>query len=157
MPQRTSSMGVLPRQHPSWFHPDPGKSDSPVPLVERSTLMVATKEEDLVMVAVKTPLMPRALSARMSGRLTMAETLAELHKTPDRDANSRRVKQQLERETSSTHDYLVFTEAGEVIKKDPQKTTLRDIAIEREVKTPRGIETIPTAAFEVQAYAPVGA
>jgi hypothetical protein len=119
--------------------------------------MVATQEEDLVVVAVKTPLMPKATSARLSGRLTMRETLDALRKVPVRDAGSRRVLQQLEREVSGAHDYLVLTESGEVVKADPQKTTLKDIAVPREVRTPKGLEKIPTAAFEVQAYAPVGA
>lgn len=117
--------------------------------------MVAT-EEDMVVVAVKTPLMPRATSARLNGNLTVAESVAELRKTPARDASTRRVLQQLEREMSGPHDYLVLNESGEVVKADPQKTTLRDIAVPREVETMEGAETVPTAAFEVQAYAPVG-
>jgi hypothetical protein len=118
---------------------------------------MSKKNEEMVMVAVKTPLMPRATTAYLSGRLTMAQSLEQLRKVPPKDATATRVLQQLARETSGPHDYLVVNRAGEVVKVDPHKTTLLEVAVPREVKTNRGVETVPTAAFEVQAYAPVGA
>ena len=111
---------------------------------------------DTVVVAVKTPLMPRPTTVRMSGGLTVAQSLRELRKLPPKDAAARRVLQQLDSETSGPHDFLALTPTGEAARVDPDKTTLKEIAVPREVRTERGIETVPTAAYEVQAYAPVG-
>jgi 1-deoxy-D-xylulose 5-phosphate reductoisomerase len=111
--------------------------------------------DDMVLTAVKTPLMQRATSALLPGRLTVNQALQELQKIPPKDSHARGVLQQLERETSGTFDFLVVTQTGEVCKAEPS-TTLQEITVPREIRTPRGLETVPTAAFEVQAYAPVG-
>jgi hypothetical protein len=101
--------------------------------------------------------MARATSAVLPGRLTVAQSLGEVRKIPPKDATARRVLQQIERETSGVHDFLALSRTGELVKIDPQKTTLDEIAVPREVRTTTGVEVIPTAAYEVQAYAPVGA
>lgn len=111
---------------------------------------------DTVLMTVKTPLMPRPTSARVNSRLTVSQALREIRKVPPRDANARRVLEQIERETSGQHDFLALSSTNEVVKIDPEKTVLEDIAVPREVRTMRGVETVPVAAFEVQAYAPVG-
>jgi hypothetical protein len=110
----------------------------------------------MVVVAVKTPLMARATSVLLPGGLTVAQSLGEVRKIPPKDAAARRVLQQIDRETSGVHDFLAVTRTGELVKIDPKKTTLDEIAIPREVKTTQGVEIQPTAAYEVQAYAPVG-
>jgi hypothetical protein len=118
---------------------------------------VSEKNDEMVLVAVKTPLMPRATSALLSGRLTLLQSLERLRALPPQDATATRVLQQLDRETSGPHDYLAVKDTGEVVKVDPRTTTLSDIAAPRGVHTGRGPEAVPTAAYEVQAYAPVGA
>lgn len=112
--------------------------------------------EDTVVVAVKTPLMPRPTSARMARHLTLRQSLEMLRKAPPKDAHAGRILQQLARETSGPHDFLALRPGGEVVKIDPEKTTLGDIAVPRPVRTEDGVETVETAAFEVQAYARVG-
>jgi hypothetical protein len=109
-----------------------------------------------VLVAFKTPMTPRPSTAYLRGNLTLRQTLHELRHIPPKDEADRRLIQQLDRETSGPHDFLVVGRQGELTKVDPERTTLGDIAIPREVRTPRGTEKLPTAAFEVQAYAPVG-
>jgi len=109
-----------------------------------------------VLVAFKTPMTPRPSTAYLRGNLTLRQTLHELRRIPPKDEADRRLIQQLDRETSGPHDFLVLGRKGELTKVDPERTTLGDIAVPREVRTPRGTEKLPTAAFEVQAYAPVG-
>jgi hypothetical protein len=109
-----------------------------------------------VLVAAKTPMMPQPTTAYLDGRLTLRQSLRELQQIPPKDAVAQRVVQQLARETSGPHDYLVVTEAGALAKADPEKTVLEEVAIPREVRTARGIENVPTVAYEIQAYAPVG-
>ena len=115
-----------------------------------------TTDDELVLTAVKTPMMPRPTTRLLPGDLTLVQSLAELRNIPPKDANAARVLQQLERETSSgKYDFLVVTRTGQIIKAKP-RTPLRDIAVPREVHTSRGLEEVSIAAFEVQAYAPVG-
>jgi hypothetical protein len=120
-----------------------------------STLDSSTADTS-VLVAYKTPMTPRPSTAHLRGNLTLRQTLAELRRIPPKDEADRRLIQQLDRETAGPHDFLVVGRRGELTKVDPEKTTLGDIAVPREVRTPRGTEKLPTAAFEVQAYAPVG-
>jgi hypothetical protein len=109
-----------------------------------------------VLVAYKTPMTPRPSTAYLPSTLTLRQTLGELRRIPPKGEADRRLIQQLDRETSGPHDFLVVGRQGELTKVDPERTTLGAIAIPREVRTPRGTEKLPTAAFEVQAYAPVG-
>jgi len=117
--------------------------------------MVQTSDDEMVLTAVKTPMMPRAATAFLPRTLTLAQALAELRKLPPKDAHGTRVQQQLERETAGKYDFLAVTRTGEIIKVKPT-TALQDIVMPREIRTAQGIEEMPTAAFEVQAYAPVG-
>jgi hypothetical protein len=116
---------------------------------------MSAKNGKKVLAMIKTPMMPRPTTALLPAELTLAESLRELRKMPPKDANAARVLEQLERETSSTHDFLAVMHTGEVEKVAPERT-LEEIAVPREVRTSRGIEKMPTAAYEVQAYAPVG-
>ena len=112
--------------------------------------------DELVVVAVKTPLMPRASSVAMEGGLTIRQSVERFRQTPPKDRTAADVVQQLARETGGAHDFLVLTPNGELVKADPDAVTLLEVAVPREVRTPRGVETVPTVAIEVQAYAPVG-
>lgn len=118
--------------------------------------MSKNNSDGTIVINVKSPGMPRGTSARMLDSLTAAQAVAELRRTPPKDANGARVLQQLEREMSVQHDFLVVTSRGAIAKIDPQKTTLRELAVPRELRTSRGLEIVPVVAFEVQAYAPVG-
>ena len=121
------------------------------PLIEENT------SEEQVLLAIKTPMMPRATTVLLPGVLTLQQALDALRKMTPKDDIARSVLRQLERETSgSAYEFLVVTKTGEVDKTSPSKI-LRDVATPREIRTPRGLETIPIAAVEVQAYAPVGA
>jgi hypothetical protein len=116
----------------------------------------ANTSEDRVLVAIKTPMMPRATTALLPGVLTLQQALDALRKMTPKDDTALSVLRQLERETSgSAYEFLVVTTTGEVDKAPPSKT-LREVARPREIRTARGLETIPLAAVEVQAYAPVG-
>ena len=109
-----------------------------------------------VLVAVKTPLMPSAATWALPGRLTLRESLAELQRSSPRDDTARQVLAQLERETSgSAFQFLVVSEDG-TIAPAPPSTRLSDIACGRDVPTSKGLQNVKVAAFEVQAYAPVG-
>ncbi len=107
-------------------------------------------------VAFKSPMSPRAIMASLDRRLTLRQAVRELRQTPVRDAGEHRLLLQLERELSGMHDFLAVGALGELTKVDPETTTLGDISVAREVRTPRGVETTPVAACEIQAYAPVG-
>jgi hypothetical protein len=109
-----------------------------------------------VLVAYKTPMTPRPSTAYLPSNLTLRQTVGELRRIPPKGEADRRLIQQLDRETSGAHDFLVVGGRGELTKVDPERTTLGDIAIPRDVRTAKGTEKLPTAAFEVQAYAPVG-
>ena len=112
-------------------------------------------DDESVIVAAKTPLMPRPTTARMSGRLSLKQAVEQLQRETPKDANAARVLQQLTREMSDVHHFLAVTRTG-VVKVDPQRTTLDEIAVPREVRTPHGIDEVRVAAFEIQAYAKVG-
>jgi hypothetical protein len=118
--------------------------------------MSRNSSDGMVVVAVKTPMMPRPTTARMPGRLTAAQALEALRKIPPKDATATRVLQQLARETAGQHDFLVVTTTGQTVKIDPHHATIEELAVPREIRVSDGMETVPIAAFEVQAYAPVG-
>jgi hypothetical protein len=107
-------------------------------------------------VAFKSPMSPWALPATLDRRLTLQQAIRELRKQPIGDPAEHRLRLQLERELSGPHDFLAIGPQGELTKVDPEKTTLGDIAVPRQVRTPRGIETTQMASCEIQAYAPVG-
>jgi hypothetical protein len=107
-------------------------------------------------VAFKSPMSPWALPASLDRRLTLNQAIRELRRQARGDAAEHRLLLQLERELSGPHDFLALGPQGELTKVDPETTTLGDIAVTREVRTPRGVETTQMASCEIQAYAPVG-
>jgi hypothetical protein len=111
--------------------------------------------DDIVGVAVKTPLMPTPTTACLPGKLSLRQTVEHLKRESPKDAHASRVLQQLVREMSDVHHFLAVRSSG-IESVDPDKTTLNDIAIPREVRTKDGIDLVRVAAFEVQAYAKVG-
>ena len=109
-----------------------------------------------VIVAVKTPLMPRAATWALPGRLTLRESIAELQRSSPRDDTARQVLAQLQRETAgSAYQFLAVAADGTIAPASPS-ARLSEIACPREVRTSKGLENVQVAAFEVQAYAPVG-
>jgi len=115
------------------------------------------EERDQILVAVKTPLMPGAATFLLPGHLTLAQSLAAIRAVPPKDDTAGRVLQQLEREASdgTPYSFLAVAESGKIIKAGP-KTYLTDIAVNKEIRTARGLEVMPVASFEVQSYARVG-
>ena len=131
----------------------PSRRHALAPDADRSN---AAGGDSSIPVAFKSPMSPRAIVASLDPRLTLRQAVGELRKTPARDAGDHRLLLQLERELSGMHDFLAVGAGGELTKVDPETTTVGDIAVRREVRTPRGVETAPVAACEIQAYAPVG-
>jgi hypothetical protein len=131
-------------------------SNSPFAPTEDKPMKRSETDDGNVLVAVKTPMMERGTSALLPRRMSVQEALKALLVTPPKDANSTRVIQQLGREISSTHDFMALNRQGQLVKIDPQRTTLDELAVPREIRTSRGTEIVPVAAFEVQSYAPVG-
>lgn len=113
-------------------------------------------DESGVLVAFKTPMTPRPSTAYLHSDLSLRQSLQEVRLIPPKDEAARRLIQQLDRETSGTHDVLVVGPRGELTKVDPDNTKLGDIAIPREVRTASGTKKVSAVAIEVQAYAPVG-
>ncbi|MEO8165746.1 MAG: hypothetical protein ABI619_10160 [Betaproteobacteria bacterium] len=112
-------------------------------------------DDETVVVAVKTPLMPKPTTARLPGRLTLRQAVEQLRGEAPKDANATRVLNQLDREMSGVHHFLAVTPRG-MERVDPQTTTLDDLAIPREIRTHEGIDHVRLAAFEIQSYAKVG-
>jgi hypothetical protein len=125
-------------------------------LAPEPPLPKAAGTDSSIPVAFKSPMSPRAIMASLDRRLTLRQAVRELRQTPPADAGDHRLLLQLQRELSGMHDFLALGPDGELTKVDPETTTLGDISVPREVRTPRGVETTPVAACEIQAYAPVG-
>lgn len=115
------------------------------------------EERDQILVAVKTPLMPRAATFLLSQDLTLAQSLAVILEVPPKDDTARRVLQQVKRETSdgTPYSFLAVEENGRIFKADPEML-VRDITVNKEVRTATGLAVMPVASFEVQSYARVG-
>jgi hypothetical protein len=117
---------------------------------------VVPSEITQVLVAIKTPMMPSATTAFLPESLSLKQVVDAFRKMQPKDDNARRVLNQLERETSaSAFDFVVVSPTGAGEKAAPSKL-LREIAVPTQIRTARGLELIPVAAVEVQAYAPVG-
>src|SRR4029077_17275735 len=121
-----------------------------------SVLLESPRDDSSIPATFKSPMSPRALTASLDRRLTLNQAVRELRKRPPTDATDHRLVLQLEREMSGPHDFLALGLKGEITKVDPDTTTIADISVPREVRTPRGVETTPIAGCEIQAYAPVG-
>ena len=114
-------------------------------------------EDQLVLVAVKPALMPDMVTGRLPRQLSVRQALEELQKAIPQAGNASAVRaiQQLNRETAGgDYHFLAATKTGLV--RCAPTTAIAEIAVPREIRTPEGIKTIPTAAIEVQAYAKVG-
>ncbi|MBI2479468.1 MAG: hypothetical protein HYV60_12795 [Planctomycetia bacterium] len=101
-------------------------------------------DDEMVVAAVKTPLMPKPTTARMPARLSLRQAIDQLRQETPKDAHAARVIEQLTRATDGLQ------------RVDPETTTLADVAMPREIRTDNGFETIRVAAWELQSYARVG-
>ena len=122
---------------------------------------MATATKDLakadpnILVADKTPLMPKPVMISVPSRFTLRQAAKHLQATQTDDPARKRIALQVARETSTRHSYLA-TGPGGLKTVDPDKTTVAEIAVPREIRTPSGIEIVPASGFEIQSYAPVG-
>jgi hypothetical protein len=110
-----------------------------------------------VVVALKTPLDRRPVTAALLGDLTLERAVVAMRKAiPIDDVDGRHVLANVEREMAASRvDFLVIRQGQEVVNAQPT-TLLRDIATPHEMRTSKGLKTVPAVAFEVQAYAGVG-
>jgi hypothetical protein len=115
-----------------------------------------TADVDMVVTLVKTPMTIRPTTALLPARLTVSQAVAEIRKLPATEEHAMRVVRALEREMAGgTVDYLVLSPNGQVGRIAPS-TRLEEIAVDKEIRTPHGLERRSVASFEVQAYAKVG-
>ena len=115
-----------------------------------------TIDVDMVVTLVKTPMTIHPTTALLPARLTVSQAVAEIRKRPAPEEKAMRVVRDLEREMAGgTVDYLVLSPNGQVGRIAPS-TRLEEIAVDKEIRTPLGLERRAVASFEVQAYAKVG-
>jgi hypothetical protein len=112
----------------------------------------------LIMVSAKTPMMRSAATTLLDTDTSLSEAAIAFSRLPAHDEFGQRVAQQIAREMSGRHDFLVVRDDGTLTRvEDPERTTLGSVAVAREFVTDTGVEKRPAVSFEVQAYAPVGA
>lgn len=119
------------------------------------TAATPARADDTIIVSVKTPMMPSPTRAHLPARLNLRSSVQQITRETPKDAHASRVIQQLIREMSDVHHFLVVTPSG-IEPVDPEKTTLDDIAIPKEIRTDHGLDLVRMASIEVQAYARVG-
>jgi hypothetical protein len=114
-------------------------------------------DDDRVIVALKTPLDVRPITAWLPSDLTLERAVAAMRKAiPADDTDGRQVLTNVEREMAASRVDFLVVRPGEGVVSAPRTTMLRDVATPREMRTPKGLKTVPAVAFEVQAYAGVG-
>lgn len=124
--------------------------------MSRNTALLTPSSGDVVTV-VKTSALENATTRTFREHITVDDTINEILRSQSRNDSDRQVLEQLRREVAGPHDFFAVTQAGQMIKVDP-KTRLSEIAVPRELRMPDGgFKLMPTAAFEVQQYAEVGA
>lgn len=117
----------------------------------------APSTDPMIWTAIKTPLMPKAVMVLVPGRFSLREAAKHLVSMQTDDPAVRRMALQVQRETKARHTFLVPRGARGLEAVNPDETSISQVAVPREIRTLSGnVEIIPTAAFEVQAYAPVG-
>ena len=121
-----------------------------------SAVAPAQGHDNTVIMSVKTPMMPRPTTVRLPGGLNLRASVQQITKEAPKDTHASRVIQQLLREMSDVHHFLVVRHSG-IEQVDPEKTTLDEIAIPKEVRTEHGLDLVRIASVEIQAYARVGA
>lgn len=114
-------------------------------------------EDELVFFALKTPLDVRAVTAAFPPGVTLDHAITSMRKAiPAHDAPGHHVLDNVEREmTASRPNVLVVRPDGVTIA--DRSSRLREIATPVEMRTSKGVKTVPAVAVEVQAYASVGA
>src|SRR5437867_4353229 len=125
LPSRISFLESEPRQRSGLAHgfclqgdPYHGKRPTAFPYSEGASSMVVTRkahkldDDGTVVVAVKTPLMPKPTTARLPGRLNLRQAVEQLQKEKPKDAHAARVLQQLAREMTEVHHFLAVRPTG---------------------------------------------
>lgn len=103
---------------------------------------------------VKPALMDRPAIRRLPAHVTVADAV-EAFKCHPQGPDGMEVAAQLRREMAGSFSYLAVKSGGrpETV---PATTRLADIAVSREIRTPRGLERVSAVAIYVQSYMPVG-
>jgi hypothetical protein len=115
------------------------------------------RDDDRVVVALKTPLDVRPVTAALPGDLSLERSVAAMRKTLQADdVDGRQVLANVEREMAASRVDFLVVRPGQGVVSASGTTLLRDVATPREMRTPNGLKTVPAVAFEVQAYAGVG-
>jgi hypothetical protein len=112
--------------------------------------------DDTVIMSLKTPMMPRPTTARLPGRLNLRASVQQFTKETPKDAHASRMIQQLLREMSNVHHFLVVRPGSGIEQVDPDSTTLEAIAVPREIRKEGGFDYVRVASVEIQQYAKVG-
>lgn len=115
------------------------------------------EDDDRVIVALKTPLDARPVTAALPADLTLQHSVDAMRKAlAADDVDGRHVLSNVEREmVASRVDYLVIRPDQGAVPMSPT-AKLGEVATPREMRTKTGLKTVPAVAFEVQAYAGVG-
>jgi hypothetical protein len=117
---------------------------------------MATKTCSEVLVSLSTPILSRAARRSFPAATTLGDCVKEVARLATTDPDERRVVQQLRREVNGAQfDILVIFESGKTERMKPE-TPLGEVAMQRQLLTPKGLEEVWTAQVEVQAYTPVG-
>lgn len=115
--------------------------------------IITKRAKKKVRVHVKTALSPNALSREADGDQHIQELIQSITAQNPTEA---RVLQQITREMSDQHDFLVATLKGVKKVSDPARVTLSELASPQEIRTDTGIKVVETVSLEVQAYCRVG-
>jgi hypothetical protein len=103
---------------------------------------------------VKPALMDRPAMKLLPASETVASAVESFKNNP-KGPDGVEVAVQLSREMAGQFNYLA-AKAGGLVEIVDGTTKLRDIAIAKEIRTPRGLDNILAAAIYVQSYMPVG-
>jgi hypothetical protein len=113
-------------------------------------------DDELVVLALKTPLDARAVTAAFPPDLTLDRAIIEMRKAiPAQDRDGHAVLDNVARELAATRANFLVVRADGVTQTE-RHVRLRDISTPRELRTSKGLKTVPSVAVEVQAYASVG-
>ena len=103
---------------------------------------------------VKPALMDRPAMRLLPAGETVASAVESFKRTPE-GPDGLDVAAQLHREMAGKFNYLAVKPGGRA-EIGEGATRLMDIAMFKEVRTPRGLERVPAVAIYVQSYLPVG-
>ena len=116
--------------------------------------LAPTSDNGLIMTQVKPAMMIRPAEKWLPASETVASAVQLFINAPEGPVGHE-IAAQLRLEMTDKFEYLAVNSAGESEKVEGT-TKLGAIAVPKEIRTPRGLELVPTARIKVQAYMPVG-